>query len=208
MPHEPQHAPFPVKPITYGAKQQFTMQTCTAPPLDKRGKKFVQQVCGKFLFLGCAVDSTLLCSISTIASQSAQPTQDMLNQTLQLLDYLDTQEDAILTYHTSDMIFAAHSDASYLSDPKARSRTGSHFFLSSNADIPPNNGTILNIAHIIKQAMASATKAELAALFITAREAAYIQIILQELGHAQPATPLQTDNAIADAIINGKIQPK
>jgi hypothetical protein len=29
---------------------------------------------------------------------------------------------------------------------------------------------------------------------------------LQELGHAQPATPLQTDNAMADAVINGKIQ--
>ena len=81
------------------------------------------------------------------------------------------------------------------------------FFLSSNADIPPNNGTILNIAHI-KHVMASASEAKLAALFITAQEAVYIRIILQELGHAQPATPLQTDNAMADAVINSKIQPK
>ena len=56
--------------------------------------------------------------------------------------------------------------------------------------------------------MASANEAELAALFITAREAVYIRITLQELGHAQPATPLQTDNAMAYAVINGKIQPK
>jgi hypothetical protein len=56
--------------------------------------------------------------------------------------------------------------------------------------------------------MASVTEAELAALYITAREAVYIHIILQELGHAQPATPLQMDNSIAEAIINGKIQPK
>ena len=131
-----------------------------------------------------------------------------MNHTLQLLDYLATQEDAVLTYHASNMILATHSDASYLSEPKARSRAGSHFFLSSNADIPPNNGAILNIAHIIKHVMASATEAELAALFITAREAVYIRIILHELGHAQPATPLQTDNAMADAVINGKIQPK
>jgi hypothetical protein len=58
------------------------------------------------------------------------------------------------------MILAAHSNASYLSEPKVRSRAGSHFFLSSNADIPPNNGTILNIAHIIKHVMASTTEAK------------------------------------------------
>jgi hypothetical protein len=130
-PDEPQHAPFPVRPITYGAKQQFATQASTTPPLDKKGKKFIQQVCGKILFLCQVVDSTLVCPISAIASQSAQPTQDTMNHTLQLLDYLATQEDTILTYHASNMILAAHSNASYLSEPKAHSRVGSHFFLSS-----------------------------------------------------------------------------
>eukprot|EP00804_Cyclotella_cryptica_P013335 CCRYP_005111-RA/>CCRYP_005111-RA protein AED:0.47 eAED:0.47 QI:0/-1/0/1/-1/1/1/0/82 len=82
-----------------------------------------------------------------------------MTQTLQLLDYLATREEAVLTYHASDMVLAAQSDASYLSEPQARSRAGGHFFLSSNADIPPNNGAILNIAHIIKHIMASATEA-------------------------------------------------
>ncbi len=31
-------------------------------------------------------------------------------------DYLATQEDAILSYHASDMVLAVHSDASYLSE--------------------------------------------------------------------------------------------
>ena len=92
------------------------------------------------------------------------------------------------------MILASHSDASYLSEPNACSWAGSHFFLSSNADIPPNNGAILNLAHIIKNFMASATKAKLAALYITVCKAVYICIILSELGHKQPATSLQTDN--------------
>ena len=56
--------------------------------------------------------------------------------------------------------------------------------------------------------MTSATEAELAALYITAREAVYLRIILEEMGHKQPPTPLQTDNAIAEAVSNGKIQPK
>jgi hypothetical protein len=105
------------------------------------------------------------------------------------------------------MILAAQSDASYLSEPQARGRAGSHFFLSSNADISPNNGTILNIAHTIKHVMESATEAKLAALYITACKAVYIRIILHDLGHKQPATPFQTNNAMADAVVNGEIQP-
>ena len=131
-----------------------------------------------------------------------------MQQTKRLLDYIASQEDAVITFNSSDMILATHSDASYLSEPQARSRAGGHFFLSTSTDIPPNNGAILNIAHIIKHVMASATEAELAALYINACEAVYIHIILDELGHKQPTTPLQTDNAMAEAVCNGKIQPK
>ena len=175
---------------------------------DITKKRWIQQVVGKFLFYGRAVDSTLLMPISAIASQSATPTTETLDRTNQLLDYLSSQDKAIITYNASDMILATHSDASYLSEPKARSRAGGHFFLSTNAEVPPNNGTVLNIAHIIKNVMSSATEAELAALYIVAREAVYMRIILQELGHEQPPTPLQSDNAAANGIVNGTIVPK
>ena len=131
-----------------------------------------------------------------------------MQQTLQLLDYLATQEDNVLSYHASDMVLAVHSNTSYLSKPKARSQVGGHFFLSSDTTVPPNNGAILNIAHIIKNVMSSATEAELAGLYIMAHKAVYIRITLEELGHIRPPTPLQTDNAMADGIINGKVQPK
>ena len=52
--------------------------------------------------------------------------------------------------------------------------------------------------------MTSATEAELAALYIMAREAVYIQIILEEMGHKQPPTPLKTDNAMSEAVTNGR----
>jgi len=67
-----QNQPFPCAPIKYGTKKQYATKESTAPPLDKKGKHFIQQVCGKFLFLGRAVDSTLLCPISAIASQAAK----------------------------------------------------------------------------------------------------------------------------------------
>ncbi len=165
-------------------------------------------MCGKLLFLGHVVNSTLLTPISAITSQSAEPTENTLEQTTQLLDYLATKYEAAITINKSNMVLAIHSYAGYLNEPKARSRAGGHFFLSYNNNNPPNNGAILNISHVIKHVMSSATEAELAALYIMAREAVYIRIILQELSHKQPATPIQTDNAMADAVVNGKIQPK
>ena len=119
-----------------------------------------------------------------------------MQQTQQLLDYIATQEESVLTFNASDMKLAAHSDASYLSKPKARSRAGGNFFLSSDSNIPQHNGTVLKIAHIIKHVMSLATEAELAALYIMAREVVYIRIVLEEMGHKHPPTPLQTDNSM------------
>ena len=106
------------------------------------------------------------------------------------------------------MELAAHSDASYVSETNAQSRDGGHFFLSSDSTIPQNNGAVLNISHIIKHVVSSATEAELAGLYIMAREAVYIRIILKEMGHKQLPTPLQTNNSMAEAVTNGKVQPK
>jgi hypothetical protein len=50
---------------------------------------------------------------------------------------------------------------------------------AKRADISSCLRAILNIAHIFKHVMMSATKAELAALYIMAREAVYMRIILE-----------------------------
>ena len=56
--------------------------------------------------------------------------------------------------------------------------------------------------------MSSASEAELAALYIAAKECAYIRMVLEEMGHPQPATPIQTDNSTAEGVVNNKVQPK
>ena len=108
--------------------------------LDAAGKKFIQQVTGKFLYLGRAIDGTLLTKLSAIASQQGSPNKDTMNRTKHFLNYMATQEDDVLTYHASDMILAVHSDAGYNNMPKSRSRAGGRFFMSNNEDIPPPNG--------------------------------------------------------------------
>ena len=56
--------------------------------------------------------------------------------------------------------------------------------------------------------MLLATEAELEAIYIMARKAIYIRIILEEMGHKKPPTTVQIDNAMAKAVINRKVQPK
>jgi hypothetical protein len=50
--------------------------------------------------------------------------------------------------------------------------------------------------------MSSAAEAELGAMYINAWKAVEIQIILEEMGHNQPATPIQVDNSITEGIVN------
>ncbi len=69
------------------------------------------------------------------------------------------------------MVLVVHTDASYLSEPKAQSRAGGHFFMSSDVDDPINIGAVLNLAQLIKAVMSSAVEAKLGALYINARKA-------------------------------------
>jgi hypothetical protein len=71
----------------------------------------------------------MLMTLSTIAAQQSTATQKTIKATNQILDYCHTHPDAIITYQASDMILKVHSDASYLAEPKARSRGGGHYYL-------------------------------------------------------------------------------
>jgi hypothetical protein len=131
--------------------------------------KYVQAVTGTLLYYVRAGDPTILTAISLIATEQAKPTQNMLKKVKQILDYCTTQEKAMITYNASKMILAAHSNAGYCNEKNARSRAGGHFFLSNDKIFPPNNGTILTNATIIKAVMSSAAKAELGALYLNAK---------------------------------------
>ncbi len=161
-----------------------------------------------FLFLARAVDGGLLPALSSLASQQANPMEKTMVLCKQFLDFMATQEDAVLTYRASDMVLAIHSDASYLSEPKSRSRAEGHMFMAGKDEMPINNGAVLNILQIIRADMSSAAEAELGALFINAKTAVSMRQLLIELEHPQPRTPIQTDNATAHALLTNKVLPK
>ncbi len=207
-PSKVQNSPHPHKVTQYGAKIQHADDEDEFPPLNKEETKYVQAVVGTLLYYGRAVDSTILTSLSSLATEQAKPTQNTMEMVKQLLDYCAMQEEAIITYKASKMILHVHSNAGYLNKKKARSRAGGHFFLSNNDDSPPKNGAILTNATIIKALMSSAAKAELGALHLNSKEAIYLCLILHKMGHLQPRTPIQTNNTMAEGVINNKIQPK
>jgi hypothetical protein len=56
--------------------------------------------------------------------------------------------------------------------------------------------------------MSSAAEAEIGAVFINAKEGAVLSTTLEELGHTQPPTPMETDNTTATGYRNGTIKQK
>ncbi len=144
-----QDQPYPhIKPM-YGAKKQYSQVEDNAPAFNKARKKFIQEVCGVFLYLAQVVDGELLPALSSLASQEANPKEKMMELCEQFLDYMAMQEDAILIYHASNMVLAIHSNTSYLSKQKSTSCTGGHMFMARKDNVPFNNGAVLNILQII-----------------------------------------------------------
>jgi len=138
----------------------------------------------------------MLVALGTLAAVQAEGTQATITACTQLLNYAATHPDAVLRYTASDMVLHIHSDASYLSESKARSRAGGYFYLSNDSPNPPMNGAIHVHSSIIRSVLASATEAEVGALFYNAQDGAMLRTTLTEMGHSQPATPIQTDNKV------------
>jgi hypothetical protein len=149
----------------------------------------------------------MLTTLSSIVSNQVKPTKETMTNIKLFLDYVASNQDAIITYCASDMVLVVHSNASYLSKPKARSHAGGYFFMSSNIAGPADNGAVLNIAQIIKAVMSSAAEAELGALYINACKAVPMRLLLAKMGHIQPPMPTQTNNSMALGVVNSNILP-
>ncbi len=125
----------------------------------------------------------------------------------QLLDYVATYPNDGITYRASNMVLAAHLDASYLTESKgcSHAHTGAHIFLSEDDPILRLNGPILSLLQILKYDMASAAKAELGALYHTACEMIPLRNALEEMGWKQPPLPIQTNHSTATGFVQDTI---
>jgi hypothetical protein len=207
-PKHPQHTPSQYVTTVYGAKTQYATKDET-PPLTPKQCLKIQKVTGSVLYYARTVDPTVLMPLNDIATEQTKVTEKTQATTNQLLDFLATHPDAAMRYHTSDMILHIHSDASYLSVSNARSRLRGLFFLGNKSPKQDAlNGSILNVAAVIKNVVASAAESEVRACFHNAQSGAPLRVTLTELGHKQPPTPMRTDNSTALGILNETIKHK
>ena len=79
--------------------------------------------------------------------------------------------------------------------------------MSKDVSFSPNNGAVLNIAQIMKTIMSSAEESEIRAMYVNAREAVPARKSLNEMGHRQPRTPMQTDNTASHSVVTNNVQP-
>ena len=208
-PKIPQHAPHPYRKPQYGRKIQEPTPDDQSKPVTAEIKTKIQQIVGSLLYYGRAVDNTILVALNSISTQQAHATEATLARVHQLLNYVATHPNATLVYTPSGMILKVHSDASYLSEPKAKSRYGGHYYLGTKPICTTTiNGAIHNTASILKNVVSSASEAEYGALFMNAKAAVSLRQALQDMGHKQPPTPIQTDNDTANGIANQTVKQK
>jgi hypothetical protein len=86
---------------------------------------------------------------------------------------------------------------------------GGMFFLGNTSPEQETlNGSIINVAAVIKNVVASAAESEVGGCFHNSQSSTPLRVKLIELGHTQSPTPLRTDNSTALVIMNEKIKQK
>jgi hypothetical protein len=208
-PKKVQTCPYSPEPKRFGTEAQAPLPPDASPKLDAKGIKRVQKIVGSILYYARAVDMTVLMALSSIAVEQTKATEKTMSRCIQLLDYLSGQSDAKVRFHASDMILNIHSDASYLSEAKARSRACGHFFLGwmpRDGEPIRLNGAFHVSTTILRFVVASAAEAELGALYHNCQTGIIFRLTLTEMGHPQPKTPVHCDNATAVGIANNSIK--
>jgi hypothetical protein len=201
----PQYAPHTWTEPAYGQRIQY------APPPDESAAASAaditrsQGIVGTLLYYARSVDPALTMPLSTITSRLSTATTTTMDAVIHLLDYCSTKPDAATRYYASEMQLKIHSNASYLSEPRAKSRIGGYFFLGNinHSQCPSlSNGPLMCQSTILKHVVSSFAEAKYGALFVNAKTGTVTRETLKETGHPQDATELKTDNTTADGIAN------
>jgi hypothetical protein len=122
-----------------------------------------------------------------------------------MLNCIATYPNATIVYRPSNMQLAVHSDESYNSELKARSRSTGFSTcgpIINTLGSPKNsvNGPIRTTTTVIPTVVSSATEASYAALFHNAQNATVDRQTLTDLGHPQLSTIITYDNRVGGRI--------
>ncbi len=173
------------------------------------GIKRVQKIVESILYYTCAVDMTVSIALRSIAVKQTQATKKAMARCTQVLDYLSSQADAKVQFHTLEMIMNIHSDALHLSKANARSRACGSFFMQwmpKDGEPIQLNGAFHVSTTMMHFFVASANVAKLNALYHDCQTGIIFCLTLAEMGHPQPRIPIHCDSTTADALSKGNVQ--
>ena len=124
-------------------------------------------------------------AVNKLATRLVGADTSIFQDTNRLFQYASRWLNAKMRVHASDMKLKTHSDASYLSETKTRSRAGGFFFLGDCEPGATPNALVAYLSTIITTVVDSAAAAEYATLFICAQFAMSLRLTLAELGYPQ-----------------------
>jgi hypothetical protein len=136
MPTRPHHAPRSWTEPAYGQCIQYAPLTYESPPSSKSEITRAQQIMGSLLYYERAVYPTLIVALITLPSRLYTATTIAMSGVDHLLDYCSTHPETNIRYYASDMQLKIHSDASYLSEPKAKSCICGYFDFGNENSTP------------------------------------------------------------------------
>ena len=195
------HNPIDYQPGVRTAIQLPTPED-TSPAASPADTLRIQEIVGVVLYYARALDSTFLVAVNKVSSAQAKPTQAVLMAAENMLLYAATHPAAELVFYASKMDLIVHSDASYLSETRSRSRAAGVFFLGDRLHPEIINAPILCISSILDVTVAAATEAEYGTAFVNTKQTAPLRITLNDLRHPQAPTLMFIDNKAAVGIAN------
>ncbi len=145
-------------------------------------------------------------ALSSIAIKQSKGMTSLMGKAKQLLDYIAIYPDATICFRMSNMIMNVNSNALYVSGYNNHSWACDHFFMGwslTNGDPIKLSGAFFTLCVVLVFVLvASATEAELGALFLNCKEGMIFRLTLEELGHPQPKSPIHCNNATTIGIAN------
>ena len=140
-PHNPKTNPTCMSNPTMGQRHNLPLKRTPLPPSTKRAKKLSKKSV-EFSFVSCAVSME---AYSPCSAHSRPSRQTLRNERwCYVNNFWSSWHCKRKQYSpTKQATWSLHT--SYLSEPKACSRVGGYMFMTSDEDIPTNNGAVLNI---------------------------------------------------------------
>ena len=201
-------APMRYHPVVYGPHVTEALEEDHSPALDDTRRRRLQGIIGTFLYYARALDITAAFPVAKLASlPHTEHTEELAHH---FLSYMVAHPNACVVFSRSDMQHNCHSDASFNGETRGRSRAAGYPYLGhyDPTGTAPPNGSIEYVTAIIDVVVASATEAELAAIFVNAQLAISLRHALDFLGHSQGPSLIVSDNLVGVNILNGTAKSK